>query len=69
MKLAEGQAKTEAAVARLADQVGRLTARLDGFSEVVIRGFTDVAGTQGEFRARFERLDERVTELEKHQQP
>ena len=75
-RLAEGQAKTDASLARLADQVGKLTgevfrmgARLDGFSEAVIRGFTDSAATDGEFRARFERLDARVSELEKHTHP
>ena len=81
-KLEEGQARTEATVSRLAEQVtkltqqvdkvrvdsGRTVARLDAFTQMVLRGFTDSVGTQGELRAQFENLDARVSALEKHEQ-
>ncbi|MBI3183548.1 MAG: hypothetical protein HYZ28_15535 [Myxococcales bacterium] len=80
-KLAERQDRTEAALAKLTDrisalgdivsklasQVAGMGARLDGYTEMVVRGFTDGAGRHGELKSRVSDLEARVSELEKHQ--
>ncbi len=62
--LADGQAKLTERVHSLADGQAKLTERVDGFTAVVLRGFTDTAGREHVLDKRVDQLEDRVTKLE-----